>query len=218
MTTREMEEGDMAVTIAPRNGKAAPKERVLEIRPLQVTKFVMRLNGTTPLICDGFSDAAKEALALSQSGSPKDKKLPRDPEAEFQRSIYRCGDGRYGFPKLALRKSLAMAATRMSEVKGTAMLAAFLVDTPDELLPLEAGEPRMRTDHVVRVGRGNLAYRSEFWPWALTVPVKLHEPVVGLSEFIDIVNKAGIGVGIGNWRPEKKGDFGTFEVVEVIAR
>ncbi len=201
-------------TPVSRNGK----ERTIEIRPLAVTRFMMRLNGTTPLITDAFSDEAKAAIAFSQSGAPKDKKPPRDPEAEFLRSIYRRPDGSYGFPKLALRKAISVAATRMSEVKGTEMLAAFLIDSEDDLLPLEAGDPTMRFDHVVQRGVGAVRYRAEFWPWAISVPVKLHEPVVGLPEFIDIVNKTGIGVGIGNWRPEKKGDHGTFEVVEVIAR
>lgn len=192
--------------------------RTLEIKPLETTRFVMRIEGTTPLITDAFSDAAKAALALSQSGAPRDKLNARDPEAEFARAQYVRSDGTYGIPKLAFRVAIKTAAMRMSQVKGTAMLAAFIIDTPDELLPLVTTEPKMRIDHVVRVGRGNLAYRAEFWPWSVSIPVTLHEPVVSLAEFIDVVNKAGIGVGVGNWRPEKDGDHGTFTVTEVTNR
>ena len=200
-----------------RNGQK-PTSRTIEIKPLEVTRFAMTLQGTTPLICDAFSEERRRRLESTQTGVARDKLSARRPDQEFEDALYRLPDGRYGFPKLGVRKAIAVAATRMSDTKGTEMLAAFMIDTPDEYLALDAAEPEMRRDHVTRMGRANLAYRAQFYPWSLSVPVKLHEPIVTLNEFIDIVSKAGIGVGIGNWRPEKKGDFGTFEVVEVVGR
>ena len=193
---------------------ATPRERrELKIALPEFTHFQLRLHGTSPLILDAFSDDAKTKLAASQDGSPKQKPGPRDPHREFENAQYRRPDGSYGIPKLAFRKAFQSAAIRMSEVKGTEMLAAFQIDTPDELLLLEAEAPTMRTDHVVRVGRGNLAYRAEFYPWAVTIPIKLDESVVSLDQFVDIAARAGMGVGVGNWRPEKKGDFGLWEIV-----
>jgi hypothetical protein len=205
-------------TTATRKEAPAPASTPRERRDLKIalpefTHFSLRLHGTSPLIVDAFSEDAKRKLAASQDGSPKQKPGPRDPAREFENSQYHREDGTYGVPKLAFRKAFQSAAIRMSEVKGTEMLAAFQIDTPDEMLPLEADAPTMRTDHVVRVGRGNLAYRAEFYPWAVTIPLKLDESVVSLDQFVDIAARAGMGVGIGNWRPEKKGDFGTWEIV-----
>lgn len=187
----------------------------LKLPPPEFTTFSVKLQGTTPLITDAFSQARRDKLARTQDGSAKQKPGPRDPEAEFTESQYLREDGAYGVPKLAFRKAIQAAAIRMTEVKGTEVLAAFQIDTPDEFLPLEAKAPTQRMDHVVRMGRGNLAYRAEFWPWAVVLPIRLDHEVVTLDQFIHIVYKAGMGIGIGNWRPEKKGDFGTWTIESV---
>ena len=48
---------------------------------------------------------------------------------------------------------------------------------------------------------------------SVVIPIKLDESVVSLDQFVDIAARAGMGVGVGNWRPEKKGDFGLWEIV-----
>jgi len=206
----------MAITLSPTKPATNGKRRELQIPLPEFLTFKVRLEGTTPLITDSFSEDAKRKLAESQSGAAKVKPGPRDPQREFENSIYRRADGSFGIPKLAFRKAIQSGAMRMTDIKGTEVLAAFQVDTADELLPLECGEPTMRTDHVVRMGHGNLAYRAEFFPWAVVLPVKLDEEVVSLDQFIHIVAKAGMGVGVGNWRPEKKGDSGLWSVTEIL--
>lgn len=187
------------------------------------TTFALHLKGATSLIVDAFSLARKLKFASTQDGSAKVKPGPRDPEAEYQEALYKRADGTYGMPKLAFRKAIQSAAIRMTEIKGTEVLAAFVIDSPDEFLALDTGDPgsegpkefQRRMDHVVRVGRGNMSYRPEFPEWGLWLPIKLDHEVVTLDQFIHVVNKAGMGVGIGNWRPEKKGDFGTWVINDI---
>lgn len=178
-------------------------------------KLRLHLTGDTPLISDAFSEPRKARFAKTQDGSAKVKPGPRDPEAEMQEAIYRRPDGGYGFPKLAFLKAFATAATRMTSVKGTEALAAVQIDTADEFLALDCSEPVLRRDHVTRQGRGNLVYRPLFATWAVWVPIQLDPEVVSLDQLIHIVRKAGAGVGVGNWRPEKKGDFGRWNVDDI---
>ena len=191
--------------------------RTLKVPAPSYTTFEVELTGITPLITDSFSDEAKDKLALSQDGSAKVKPGPRQPEREFENSIYRTADGQFGVPPLAFMKAIRAAATRMSDVKGTVALAALQVNTPEEVLALDTSgtEPTMRRDHVVRVGRGNLAYRAQFWPWKVVLPLRLDHEVLSLDQAIHLLFKAGAGVGIGNWRPEKNGTSGTFAVTAV---
>lgn len=195
-----------------RNGTA---DLTVKLPAPEITTFDLVLEGTSPLILDRFSEGPMAKLARSQDGSAKQKDPPRDPEAEFHAAAYRTEDGRFGIPKLAFRKSIQTGAMRMTDVKGTEALAAFQINTPSEILPLITVEPRMRTDHVVRMGRGNLAYRPEFWPWGVVLPIKLDHEVVSLEQFVHIVYKAGMGVGVGNWRAEKKGDYGLWTIKSI---
>ena len=191
-------------------------QQTIKLPVPELTLFSLKLDGTSPLITDAFSEPRKVKLAATQDGSAKVKPGPRQPDAEFGESLYRTAGGGFGVPKLAFRKAIQSAAMRMTEIKGTEILAAFAIDTPEECVPLLAEEPRMRTDHVVRMGRGNLAYRAEFWPWSVVLPIRLDHEVVTLEQFIHVVFKAGLGIGIGNWRPEKKGDFGCWTVADLL--
>lgn len=199
----------MTVAERPTNGRA---DLTIKLPAPEFTTFRLKLVGTSPLILDRFTERAKEKIARSQDGTAKQKDPPRDPEAEYLEACYRTTNGQYGVPKLAFRKAIQSGATRGTDVKGTVTLAAFQIDTPDEILPLETVDPRMRTDHALK---GHLRYRPEFWPWAVVLPIKLDHEIVSLEQFAHIVYKAGLGVGIGNWRAEKKGDFGLWTIESI---
>lgn len=173
--------------------------------------FEMRIRGLTPLIPNRFGETAIEKLEERQAKSGSRAKLdPRNPEAEFRDGIYLDDEGRHCFPGAGIKKAIVTGAMRATEIKGTEARVAFAI--PADLIPIIGPEPRMRRDHVVRAGSGNIAYRPEYSPWEMTFPVRLYEPVMSLTEFLHAVTMAGFGVGIGNWRPEKNGPFGTFEV------
>lgn len=185
--------------------------RRIEIPAPRFTRFSMTIKGATPLITDNFSESAKDKLRRSQGGEELGKNDPRDPEREFEDSIYLLPDGGYGFPATGLKKAIKNAAIRLSEHKGTEVIAAFSIEA--DLLRIDAGKPKRRDDHVVRNGKGNMAYRAEFWPWSMTVPVRLYEPALSVMEFLRLVQDAGSGIGIGNWRAERNGNFGLWDLI-----
>jgi hypothetical protein len=75
------------------------------------------------------------------------------------------------------------------------------------------GDPHMRED-VVRVGMGgtDLRYRPEFPEWTTTLTVIFVKSMLTRESVVSLVDAGGMGVGIGEWRPERKGDFGTYTV------
>ena len=83
---------------------------------------------------------------------------------------------------------------------------------PDMLVPLDVpAAPVMRED-VVRVGMGSadLRYRPMFEKWAATLDVSFAPPFSGES-VLALIDAGGAG-GVGEWRPEKNGVYGTFEL------
>ena len=95
--------------------------------------------------------------------------------------------------------------------------ALFLVcNDANGCLPLTfKGKPVMREDHV-RVGMGgaDLRYRNEFFPWAVTFTVEYDAGLLQVEDIVNLVNRAGFGVGIGESRPEKGGEWGRFRIRE----
>lgn len=176
-----------------------------------------RVRGLTPLICHRYSEANMQAMEAAQQGAAKTKKPPRDPEREFQDAQYRLPDGGHGFPAIGVKKAMVLAGQRFGDEKGTELYGALTI--PGEFLRLESpNPPRMRTDRVVLSGASrtaSLAYRPEYWPWETVVPIAFNATFIGLDQVINLLSMAGFSVGIGDWRVDKKGNFGTWEVAEV---
>lgn len=186
--------------------------------------------GTAPLVCHRFSEKAKRQMLDAMQGR-KSPKVAKDPEAEYEAAFYRFKDGedRFGFPVIAF-KAATVGAARFYPRNAVTMTAlkqfVFFRGEPglDGMGLAEiTGEPQMRED-VVRVGRGgtDLRYRPEFPEWSTTITVTYVTSALTRGSVLSLIDAGGMGVGIGEWRPEKDGDFGTYRIdptrdVEVIA-
>ena len=71
----------------------------------------------------------------------------------------------------------------------------------------------MRED-TVRVGAGStdLRYRPEFRNWSMILNFEFDAQALTQPTILNLVQRAGFGVGLGEWRPEKGGEYGRFEV------
>jgi len=88
---------------------------------------------------------------------------------------------------------------------------AFHVD--GEYAVIEGDEPTMRED-MVRVGMGtaDIRYRGEFRNWWTTIDIKYNANVLSAEQILNLMQTAGFAVGVGEWRPERDGQYGRFHV------
>lgn len=182
---------------------------------LSVRRLGIHVTGTAPLIVHKWSEKAKKQMLDKQMGKAKVGKEAKQPERDFEESLYRTEDGGYGFPAVGF-KAAAVRAGTYADQKMTYLRGAFHV--PGELVAI-SGEPKMRED-MVRVGMGtaDIRYRGEFVDWSAVVPVDLNERALSVEQVVNLFRIAGFSVGIGEWRPEKNGQYGRFDVVEVSER
>ena len=212
----------MATATASRNGKSktASAGDEIKIRPLHIRRLIVPVKGNQPLITNKFSEEAERKLEESQSADKvKAAKAPRDPEAEFLAARYVMFSDPddvtkdiCGFPSSGIKKAMVVAGGRVTDLAMTTLRAVLNVDGSEGLVRIDAGAPQMRTDHVVQVGRGNLRYRPQFWPWRMDIPISFNADQISANDVVNLVQQAGFAIGIGDWRPEKNGPFGTFEV------
>ena len=75
------------------------------------------------------------------------------------------------------------------------------------------------TEDTVRVGQGSadLRYRPYFHEWAVNMEFEIDAELLRLEDLCNLIDRAGFGVGIGEWRPEKGGEYGRFEVDRTTA-
>lgn len=184
--------------------------------------------GTMPLIVHNFSEKSKRQMLDAQQGRKSPKQV-RDPQAEYEAAFYRMKDG-YGFPVTAFKAATVGAArfygkdVKMTELRQFLFMHGEISDKdPQALVPL-FGEPKMRED-VVRLGgpsrSADLRYRPEFREWGTTLLVTYVTTSLSRDSVLSLIDAGGLGIGVGEWRPEKRGEFGTYRIdpsknVEVI--
>ena len=195
------------------------------------TNFSFWVVGDTPLIPHAWSEKARREMLGKQLKSVKGTgKEARDPEQDFQSSLYEMGNGKYGFPAMGIKNCLLSAAHKDKGIPRTAAMAALWInadmvrirpalanaicDMP--LVRVYGTKPEMRED-MVKIGTGmnkvaNLSYRGQFTHWGMKVTGRFNNATLSGDSLAFLVQEAGYAYGLGEWRNERKGMFGAFHM------
>lgn len=219
----------------------AKSTEVVEIRPIDMKTVEVTLVGDTPMIMHAWSEKAKRMMLEAQQGKAKGKKKPiKNPVDDFIQSIYwltekpTYPDGsseevceeafnkaiangaKFGFPVTAFKQAAISAAYRMGWVKNQMGLrGAFFIESEyGDMVEIKSDTPIMREDMVkIAGGTADIRYRGEFRNWSATFKVKYNaNGEFSLENIINIINAGGTICGVGEWRPERDGQFGMYHV------
>jgi hypothetical protein len=128
----------------------AAVQTAITIPPIDVRTMQITVVGESPLISHRWSEKAKKEMLDKQMKKAKTAKVAKDPQADYEASLYKLDGGAFGFPAVAF-KAAAVGACRFSDgIKMTEARGAFHV--VGEFVTIE-GTPTMRED-MVRVGMG----------------------------------------------------------------
>lgn len=190
----------------------------VQIERVERRHLLVPIVGTSPLIVHGWDSKAKQQMLDAQQGKKK-QKVVRDPAADFKAAQYRLPDGRHGFRAVAF-KSCIVGGARFygKETPMTLLRRAIFIsgEGPEMLLPLIINEePTMRED-MVRVGMGgtDLRYRPQYSEWKVVLPLTYTPALLSQEKLLGLIDAGGSFGGVGEWRPEKDGVYGTFTIDE----
>lgn len=167
------------------------------------------------LVMHAWSQKAMKQMLDKQTKRASAGRAAKSPEEDYEGSLYRDTDGDYAFPSSAFKNAAVRAGT-YTELKMTYLRGAFFV--VGEMVKI-SGEPQMRED-MVRVGQGtaDIRYRAEFPKWEATLTVEYNARAISVEQVVNLFRVAGFSVGIGDWRPERDGNHGRFEVTDVMGK
>jgi hypothetical protein len=175
------------------------------------------IQGLSPLITHKFSEKAIRDIEKAQKKEAKVAKPPRNPEEEFLGGLYVIDEAaeRYGFPSAGIKKALVNAGGRFADEQMT-VLRGLINILPGDLVEIHGSKPEMRRDPVrLTGGTTSLAYRPMFREWQIGMDVRYNKGLTTPDQIANLFNIAGFAVGIGDWRPEKNGNFGQFEIIQL---
>ena len=217
----------------------AKKTEVVSIKPLEIKKVHMRIEGDTPIIIHAWSEKAKRQIFGDPDITGK-KKQPRNPARDFIDSLYWLTEkptitddmdseecekayieavkkgAKFGFPVSGLKQAGISAAYRLGWSKDKMSLrGAFYIETEyDDMLCIEGEPPVIREDYVrVGMGSADLRYRGEIKNWHADFTVSYNmNGQYSLEDIVNVINAGGYVCGLGDWRPERDGQYGMFHV------
>jgi len=186
---------------------------------MALEEITITIEGTSPLLCNRFTDAAAEAATSgSRISGIKDKGTPRE---QAESKLYVGTDGTLMIPQPNVFRCIIDAGTyfKAGKSKVTTQKSSLIpacVDVHGIEIPIQHEEPWTIDQRAVRIpstGGRILCYRPCFHDWKLTFSVTLDTDFIPLKLFREIVDAAGRRIGLGDFRPSCKGPFGKFVVV-----
>jgi hypothetical protein len=195
--------------------KTESADTQVKLAPIQKRRVTMRIAGTSPLIQHAWGEKAKQMMRDKHAGKKTRTRDVREPQAEGEAAAYRTEEGKYGLPAMAVKSAMITAAHKDIGVEKTLVKKSVFIECEDRngVLEMDCDEPEIRED-TVRVGSGStdLRYRPYYYRWALNVSFIIDTGWIQVADLCNLVDRAGFGVGVGEWRPEKGGEYGRFEL------
>lgn len=190
-----------------------------KINPVRQEVLTVTIVGKSGLIQHQWTEKARQMLRDKHAGKKTKTREVRNPKQEAYDAAYRTVNGEYGIPVKALKAAIIGAAHKDLGVEKTLVRKALFIPCTDanDVLPMVCDEPIMREDYV-RVGQGtDLRYRPEFHKWQVTFDIEFDADLLGVDDISNLIERAGFGVGLCEWRPEKGGENGRFSLANTPA-
>jgi hypothetical protein len=219
--------GSGAVTMMPRRGRVSGP---IEVPPLEEEEVEVQIWGRTPLIVNNFGMKARAMILAKQTKEAKLAREAKVPFDDFMGSLYAIPGAKikgkklksweswgsmkdtFGFPASGFKKSMVSACSFVSGIPKTILRGSIHII--GDLVPISFKKLVMRED-VVRVGPfgrrvADIRFRGMFENWTVTLKVSYNTRLLSIEQIVNLLEHAGNAIGVGEWRPEKDGQFGMF--------
>lgn len=183
------------------------------------THLGFEIHGTAPLIMNRFSEKTIYQMLSKHMGrdEPRQKKVPRE---VIEQAIQRNEAGVVALPSTSLKRGILAGASVMKNFSRnkTALRVGLFIKGASVPITYAAMVPRMDIVRNSGINRDpDIRFRPQFNDWSARFVVVFDDAAMAESTIIDLVSRAG-DVGVGEWRPEKNGDYGTFEISKLLTK
>lgn len=190
-------------------------------------KMAVKITGQTPLIYHKWDEKAINMILDKQlKKAPKGREV-RDPQREYESSFYYDANGNIAFPARNIKQAIVGSARFLNGVPMTTLRGSiFILGDKDGFIPvLVNGKLQSKTNvtknkdlwmrqDMVTVGMGtaDIRFRGQLPDWTMTLMIDYDADILSPVQVLNLLSRAGKSQGLGEWRPEKNGDNGTFIV------
>lgn len=180
----------------------------------------VEIEGVTPLLCNRFTDAAQMAATNgNRMATIGDKGTPME---QAQAKLYVGHDSKPMIPQPNLFRCIIDAGKYFKNGKSKvttqkSSLIPACVEIVGVELPIRHKEPWTVDTRAVRIpstGGRILCHRPCFHDWRISFSMNCDTELMSVKLLREIVDAAGKRIGLGDFRPDCKGPYGRFTVIQ----
>lgn len=187
--------------------------------------IMFHITGTYPLLQHRFGEMAEAGLDKSTRGADTKVRKDYSPREMAEQNCYRLGDGSIGHPSQAIIRAMCDAGVNY-KLKGSRQSLRFVVPAAvrslDEyvrvldldLKPVTAVEVDSRSVVNQKVKARVMCHRARIEQWVAQGRLSLDTELLDEEMAQKLLTDAGRRLGIGAFRPQSRGPFGTFRVTK----
>jgi hypothetical protein len=179
----------------------------------------VEIRGTTPLLVHRFGEDA-ETGKQSRAAMVADV----DPRDVARKAAYIANDGTFFFSAFSIPNAMGSAGSN-HKMKGTRRTARFVVPsairmTTDTITIMNGNGPAkdFEVDSrpvTIPATKGRIMrHRPRFNEWGAQFDMVVNDQLMTVELAHRLLEEAGQQIGVGDFRPEKRGPFGTFRVTK----
>jgi hypothetical protein len=188
-------------------------------RRIKMLLFDVEIRGITPLLIHRFGEQSEQAGKTRRMESRN-----VDPREEATRHAYIAANGTYFFSAFAIVGALSNAGAS-HKVTGSRKSLRFVIPsavslTADTITILNGAGPATHFEVdsrpvTIPATKGRIMrHRPRFDQWGARFPLLIDDALIDPKTVNTLLAEAGQSIGVGDFRPEKRGPFGRFNVVQ----
>ena len=188
-------------------------------------RYQITIDGTSPILMhngaaglDNRSPAniEKNEISRKRGSNRTETDDVRLRELETQTSLWLNAKGAPEIPAAAFRAAIEIGARKLKQ--GPQVREGLIVESVDRFIYDESlgtnvealGKNVQFTVGVVVQRARILRTRAKFDKWGAIFTIEVDEELVGKDQLASWLDIAGRRIGLGDWRPEKSGQYGRF--------
>jgi hypothetical protein len=205
--------------------KNSPKGRqVIDIEPLALAVATFEIESLSPMLLQCLSDKSKKQMEEGRAGTKKKKKEYGTPEDQAKDAIsgYLIG-GKFGRPwtKSSLHVPNSWFKNMLINVAGRHVdalklnTAGGVFQVVESMVPISHKGISIHEGWVkvpAKTGAPVLRFRGMLEKWSCTFSIRYNTGMINSTALAVIVETAGFANGLGDFRPQKNGHYGQFQI------
>jgi hypothetical protein len=179
----------------------------------------VEIRGITPLLIHRFSEGDEQPGKTRRIETSK-----RDPREEATKHAYIANDKTFFFNAFAIPSAMGNAGAN-HKARGTRKSLRFVVPSAVRVLsdsitilngsgPAKDFEVDSRPVTIPATKGRIMRHRPRFDHWGAQFELTVDDNLLSVEMAHQLLQEAGQSIGIGDFRPEKRGPFGTFRVTK----